>query len=46
MRHYTAVIYATGAETDKSLGIPGEECAMQAGGGDYARDGGRARQCV
>jgi ferredoxin--NADP+ reductase len=25
MRHYTAVIYATGAQTDKSLGIPGEE---------------------
>src|SRR5919106_5740603 len=24
MRHYTAVIYATGAQTDKSLGIPGE----------------------
>jgi ferredoxin--NADP+ reductase len=24
-RHYTAVIYATGAQTDKSLGIPGEE---------------------
>jgi ferredoxin/flavodoxin---NADP+ reductase len=23
MRHYTAVIYATGAQTDKSLGIPG-----------------------
>jgi len=27
MRHYTAVIYATGAQTDKSLGIPGEELA-------------------
>jgi ferredoxin--NADP+ reductase len=25
MRHYLAVIYATGAQTDKSLGIPGEE---------------------
>ena len=25
MNHYTAVIYATGAQTDKSLGIPGEE---------------------
>jgi ferredoxin/flavodoxin---NADP+ reductase len=25
MRHYRAVIYATGAQTDKSLGIPGEE---------------------
>ncbi len=25
MRHYTAVIYATGAQSDKSLGIPGEE---------------------
>src|SRR3989440_5922402 len=25
MRHYAAVIYATGAQTDKSLGIPGEE---------------------
>jgi ferredoxin/flavodoxin---NADP+ reductase len=25
MRHYTAVIYATGAQTDKSLGVPGEE---------------------
>jgi ferredoxin--NADP+ reductase len=24
MSHYTAVIYATGAQTDKSLGIPGE----------------------
>jgi ferredoxin--NADP+ reductase len=24
MRHYSAVIYATGAQTDKSLGIPGE----------------------
>jgi ferredoxin/flavodoxin---NADP+ reductase len=23
--HYTAVIYATGAQTDKSLGVPGEE---------------------
>jgi len=27
MRHYTAVIYATGAQTDKSLGIPGEDLA-------------------
>ena len=27
MRHYTAVVYATGAQTDKSLGIPGEELA-------------------
>jgi ferredoxin--NADP+ reductase len=27
MRHYTATIYATGAQTDKSLGIPGEELA-------------------
>jgi ferredoxin--NADP+ reductase len=25
MRHYDAVIYATGAQTDKSLGIPGED---------------------
>ena len=25
MRHYDAVVYATGAQTDKSLGIPGEE---------------------
>jgi ferredoxin/flavodoxin---NADP+ reductase len=25
MRHYSAVVYATGAQTDKSLGIPGEE---------------------
>jgi ferredoxin--NADP+ reductase len=25
MRHYTAVIYATGAQTDKSLGIDGED---------------------
>jgi ferredoxin--NADP+ reductase len=25
MTHYTAVIYATGAQTDKSLGIPGED---------------------
>src|ERR671929_146705 len=25
MEHYTAVIYATGAQTDKSLGIPGED---------------------
>ena len=25
MRHYTGVIYATGAQTDKSLGIPGED---------------------
>ncbi len=25
MRHYTAIIYATGAQTDKSLGIPGED---------------------
>src|SRR5436853_565098 len=25
MDHYSAVIYATGAQTDKSLGIPGEE---------------------
>jgi ferredoxin--NADP+ reductase len=25
MRHYTAVVYATGAQTDKSLGIPGED---------------------
>ncbi len=24
MRHYSAVIYATGAQSDKSLGIPGE----------------------
>jgi ferredoxin--NADP+ reductase len=24
-RHYAAVIYATGAQTDKSLGIPGED---------------------
>jgi ferredoxin/flavodoxin---NADP+ reductase len=24
MQHYSAVIYATGAQTDKSLGIPGE----------------------
>jgi ferredoxin--NADP+ reductase len=25
MRHYDAVIYATGAQTDRSLGIPGED---------------------
>jgi ferredoxin--NADP+ reductase len=25
MRHFSAVIYATGAQTDKSLGIPGED---------------------
>src|SRR3954462_9593657 len=25
MEHYAAVVYATGAQTDKSLGIPGEE---------------------
>src|SRR2546421_12623924 len=25
MRHYTAVIYATGAQTDKSLGVEGED---------------------
>jgi len=25
MSHYTAVVYATGAQTDKSLGIPGED---------------------
>jgi ferredoxin--NADP+ reductase len=25
MRHYTSVVYATGAQTDKSLGIPGED---------------------
>jgi ferredoxin--NADP+ reductase len=25
LEHYSAVIYATGAQTDKSLGIPGEE---------------------
>jgi ferredoxin--NADP+ reductase len=25
MRHFTAVVYATGAQTDKALGIPGEE---------------------
>jgi ferredoxin--NADP+ reductase len=25
MRHYDAVVYATGAQTDKSLGIPGED---------------------
>ena len=25
MRHYNAVVYATGAQTDKSLGIPGED---------------------
>ncbi len=25
MKHYDAVIYATGAQTDKSLGIPGED---------------------
>jgi ferredoxin--NADP+ reductase len=31
MRHYTAVIYATGAQTDKSLGIAGEDLA-----GSYA----------
>jgi ferredoxin/flavodoxin---NADP+ reductase len=27
LRHYTAVVYATGAQTDKSLGIPGEGLA-------------------
>jgi ferredoxin--NADP+ reductase len=26
-RYYTAVVYATGAQTDKSLGIPGEDLA-------------------
>ena len=25
MRHFTAVVYATGAQADRSLGIPGEE---------------------
>jgi ferredoxin--NADP+ reductase len=25
MRHFTAVVYATGAQTDKALGIPGED---------------------
>ena len=25
MEHYTAVVYATGAQTDRSLGIPGED---------------------
>jgi ferredoxin--NADP+ reductase len=25
MQHYAAVVYATGAQTDKSLGIPGED---------------------
>src|SRR5919202_1578603 len=25
MRHYSAVVYATGVQTDKSLGIPGED---------------------
>jgi ferredoxin/flavodoxin---NADP+ reductase len=25
MRHYTAVMYATGAQTDKALGLPGED---------------------
>ena len=25
MRHYTAVVYATGARTDKALGLPGED---------------------
>ena len=25
MRHFTAVVYATGAQADKALGIPGEE---------------------
>ena len=25
MRHYHAVVYATGAQTDKSLGVPGED---------------------
>jgi len=25
MRHYTAVVYATGAQTDKTLGTPGEQ---------------------
>ena len=25
MRHYTAVVYAVGARTDKSLGVPGED---------------------
>jgi len=27
MRYFSAVVYATGAQTDKSLGIPGEELA-------------------
>src|ERR1700752_4588044 len=25
MRHYSALVYAIGAQTDKSLGIPGED---------------------
>jgi ferredoxin--NADP+ reductase len=25
MRHYAAVVYATGAQTDKALGVPGED---------------------
>jgi ferredoxin/flavodoxin---NADP+ reductase len=25
VRHYSAIVYATGAQTDKSLGIPGED---------------------
>ena len=32
MRHYTAVVYATGAQTDKSLGIPGEDLPGELGG--------------
>jgi len=31
MRHYTAVIYATGAQTDKSLGIPARICQKLGG---------------
>jgi ferredoxin/flavodoxin---NADP+ reductase len=35
MRHYTAVIYATGAQTDKSLGIPGEELPGSSAATDF-----------
>ena len=39
MRHYTAVIYATGAQTDKSLGHPRRGPARQLGGHRVRRPG-------
>ena len=35
MRHYTAVVYATGAQTDASLGIPGEELPGSSAATDF-----------